>query len=166
MKALEVDARRYAWCRSQAFWIVGLTIRSFLEDAHGAQEADQEALLSFAARMIGNACAVALNVALNHDRPIPDPHMRSSWALEGLRRHELWQPCWELIQGIDDVSGEEVVERCEELTAKVTAVVGDMPDPLTPEGYFPAIALARDWIKLMEMVGEDTPMPYDWISLA
>jgi len=162
VKTIEADARRYAWCRSHALWIIGMSAPTFLEDAHGAQEAGQGPLLHFIARMIGDACAVALNVALNLDRPIPNHPMRSSWALERLQGHELWQPCWELIRGIDDVPAEEIVERCERLVAKVGAVVGDMPNPLAPEGYYPAIALARDWVKLMDVVGEEPPLPSNW----
>lgn len=161
MKAIEADARRYAWCRSRALWIMGVSAPTFLEDVCGAQQAGQGSLLRFAARMIGDGCAVALNVALNRDRPIPDPAMRCSWALERLQGHELWQPCWELIRGVDDVPAEEIVERCEKLIAEVCAVVGEMPNPLVPEGHYPAIALARDWIKLMDIVGEEPPMPYD-----
>lgn len=161
MKAIETDARRYAWCKSRALWIMGVSAPTLLEDVHGAQQAGQAALLRFAARMIGDGCAVALNVALNCDRPIPDPAMRCSWALEGLQGHELRQPCWELIRGVDDAPGEEIVERCEKLIAKVCAVVGEMPNPLVPEGHYPAIALARDWIKLMNLVGEEPLMPYD-----
>lgn len=161
MKAIETDARRYAWCKSRALWIMGVSAPTFLEDVHGAQQAGQEALLRFAARMIGDGCAVALNVALNRGRPIPDPAMRCSWALEGLQGHELWQPCWELIRGVNDVPGEEIVERCEKLIAEVCAVVGEMPNPLVPEGHYPAIALARDWTKLIDMVGEEPLMPYD-----
>jgi hypothetical protein len=163
VKTIEGDARRYAWCRSHALWIIGVTTRSFLEDAHGARQAGQKSLLRFAARMIGETCAVAVNVALNRDRPIPDPTMRSSWALERLQGHELWQPCWELIRGVDDVSTEEIVERCETLVAKSCAVVGEMPNPFIPEGTFPAIAFARDWIKLMDVLGEESPMPHEWI---
>lgn len=162
MKAIEGDARRYAWSRSHALWTFGMTTRGFLEDARGAQQAGQESLLRFAARMIGDTCAVALNVALNRERPIPDHAMRSSWALERLRGHELRQPCWELIRGLDDAPAAEIVERCETLVAKSAAVVGEMPNPLTPEGHFPAIALARDWVKLMEVLGEESPMPKGW----
>jgi hypothetical protein len=161
VKSIEADARRYSWCRSRALWIIGALVPAFLEDVHGAQQAGQEALLRFSARRIGDGCAVALNVALNLDRPIPSPAMRNSWALERLRGHDLWQPCWELIQGIDDVPAKEIVERCETLAAKSRAVIGEMPNPLVPEGHYPAIALARDWIKLMDVIGEEPPMPYD-----
>lgn len=159
MKAIGADARRYAWCRSNALWIMGVNARSFLEDARGAQRAGQAPLLRFAARMIGEGCAVALSVALNQDRPIPGPVMRCAWALERLRGHRLWQPCWDLIRGLDDTPAEEIVEHCENLVAEVCAVVGEMPNPLVPEGHYPAIALARDWIKLMDMIGEEPPMP-------
>jgi hypothetical protein len=160
VKAIAADARRYAWCKSRALVTIGLTVPTFLEDVHGAQQAGQEALLRFAARMIGDACAVSLNVALNHGRPIPDAAMRGPWALERLQGHELRQPCWELIRGIDDLPAQEIVERCERLVADVRAVVGEMPNPLVPEGHYPALALARDWIKLMEMIDEEPPIPY------
>lgn len=162
MKAIDVDARRYAWCRGHALWIVGMPTHIFLEDIQGAQRAGQDGLLHYAARMIGDACAVALNVALNYERPIPSAAMRSSWALERLQGHELWQPCWELIRGVEDASAEEMVERCERLIDQVCGVVGEMPNILTPEGHYPAIAMARDWIKLMDAVGEQAPLPYNW----
>lgn len=161
MRTIDVDARRYAWCRSRALWTIGMPVRSFTEDIDGAQQAGQEALVHFTARRIGEACAVALNVALNHARPIPSPAMRGSWALERLEGHELWQPCWELIRGID-APVDEVVKRCASLTARVYEIVGEMPNILTPDGYFPAIAMAREWIKLLDAVGEEAPVPYNW----
>jgi hypothetical protein len=163
MKTIDIDARRYAWCRSHALWILGMYALAFLEDVHGAQQAGQDGLQRHAARMIGDACAVALNVALNYERPIPSPAMRSSWALERLQGHELWQPCWELIRGVDDVSADEMVDRCESLIVQVCAIVGEMPNILTPEGHYPAIAMARDWLKLMDAVGEHGPLPTNWV---
>lgn len=162
MKTIESDARRFAWCRSHALWIVGISAPTYLEDARGAHEAGQNSLLRFIARTLGDACAVALSVGLNHDRPVPSQVMRSSWALERLEGHSLWGPCWELIRGVDDLPGEEIVERCETLVAQVGALVGDMPNPLAPEGYYPAVALARDWIKLAGLVGEEPPLPNNW----
>lgn len=139
-----------------------MTTRGYLEDARGAQLAGQDALLRFAARMIGETCAVALNVALNQERPLPGPAMRASWALERLEGHELRQLCWELIRGSDDVPAEEILERCEALVGGSAAVIGEMPDPLTPQGHIPAIALARDWIKLMELLDEESLVPPGW----
>ena len=162
MKAIEVDARRYAWGRSRALWIIGLPTRLHLEDVHGAQQAGQSGLLRFAARCVGEACAVALNRAVNYDRAVPSPAMRASWALESLRDHALWQPCWELICGIDDASDQEIVGRCDSLMAQVYPIVGEIPDVLTPEGQFPAIAMVRDWSKLLSTVGEQATPPYKW----
>lgn len=162
MRTIDVDARRYAWCRSRALWIIGMPARIHLEDAHGALEAGQDGLLRFVARRIGDACATSLNLAVNYDRPIPPYAMRSSWALERLQGHELWQPCWELIRGIDDASNEEIVERCESLIRRVFVIVGEIPNILTPEGHYPAIAMARDWSKLLDAVGEEAPLPYNW----
>src|SRR6185503_5945883 len=108
-----------------ALWIVGIAVPIYLEDVRGAAQAEQSALLRWAARMLGDACAVALNVALNMDRPIPGAAVRGSWALEGIEGHRLWQPCWELIRGVEDVHAEEIVERCEGLVEKVRVVVGE-----------------------------------------
>jgi hypothetical protein len=161
MRTMNVDARRYAWCRSRALWIIGLPVRIYMEDARGALQAGQDSLVQFSARRIGEACAVALNMVQNYARPMPPPAMRASWALEQLQGHMLREPCWELIRGIDEPP-DVVVQRCEDLIAAVYEIVGEMPNILTPDGYFPAIAMAREWIKLMDAVGEEAPMPYNW----
>jgi hypothetical protein len=162
MKTIEIDARRYAWSRCHSLWIIGMSVQTFLEDVHGAQAAGQDGLLRYAARMVGDTCAAALTLALNYERPIPSRAMRTSWALERLQGHELCQPCWELIRGLDDAPAEEIVERCDDLVAAVRAIAGEMPNILTPEGYYPGIAIARDWLKLLEAVGEESPMPPAW----
>jgi uncharacterized protein YbaR (Trm112 family) len=162
VKPINVDARRYAWCRSRALWMIGLPTHLHLEDLHGAQQAGQGGLLRFVARCIGEACAVALNRAVNYDRAVSSPAMRGSWALERLREHELWQPCWELIRGIDNASDQEIVDRCDSLMAQVYPIVGEIPNILTPEGQFPAIAMVRDWSKLLNAVGEQATPPYNW----
>src|SRR6478609_6699439 len=141
MKTIEVDARRYAWCRSRALWLIGLPMRLHLEDVHGAQQAGQDGLLRFAARRVGDSCALALNLVLNYDRTIPDYAMRSSWAIERLQGHELCQPCWDLIRGVEVASSEEIVDRCDFLVARVCAIIGEAPNILTPEGHYPAIAM-------------------------
>jgi hypothetical protein len=166
MRAVDADARRYAWCRGHALWIMGMPTQTFVEDVHGAARAGQDGLVRYAARMIGDACAVVLCLALFYDRPIPPPSVRSAWALERLDGHELHDPCWDLIRGVDEESTETIVRRCDDLVARVREVVGDVPDILTPEGYFPAIALARDWLKLMDAVGEQGFLPKDWTRAA
>ena len=162
MTVVELDARRYVWCRGHALWLFGGPTRGLLEDLHGAAKAGQSGLLRYSARMIGDACAVALNLIANHDRPIPSASMRASWALERLAEHKLRTPCWELIRGLDDLPDEEVVRRCDLLVDQVRDIVGETPDILSPEGYYPAIALARDWLRLMEAAGEQGFLPKDW----
>ncbi len=166
MRTIDVDARRYAWCRSHALWIIGMPTHGFLEDVHGAHRAGQDGLLRYTARMIGETCAVALNLAINYARPIPPPSMRGSWAFERLQGHELWDSCWELIRGVEDASTEEIVERCESLTTQVRMILGEIPNIITPDGYYPAIAMARDWLKLLDAVGEQSPMPSNWMQLS
>jgi hypothetical protein len=161
MKAAEVDARRFAWCRGHALWIMGMPTGTFVEDVHGALDAGQDGLVSYAARMIGDACAVVLCLALFYDRPIPAPSVRGSWALERLEGHALYDDCWALIRGVDEPAA-ALVERCDRLVSRVREVVGEIPDILTPEGYFPALALARDWLALMDRVGEQGFLPKDW----
>lgn len=159
---IETDARRYVWCRSNALWVIGMPALTFLQDVHGAQEAAQEGLLRYAARGIGDACAVALHVVVNQARPIPPAALRTAWALEGIRDHALWEACWQLVRGIEAVPANEIPARCEALIAEVQAIVGKMPNILTPEGHYPAIALARDWAKLLDAVGEPAPLPSNW----
>jgi hypothetical protein len=162
MRTIEVDARRYAWCRGHALWILGMPTATFVEDLHGALEDGQEGLLRYAARAIGEACAVVLGLVLLYDRPIPPPAMRGSWALERLAGHELADDCWALIRGGDEDPPSAVVQRCDRLVERVRQLVGEIPDVLSSEGYFPALALARDWLKLLDAVGEEGFLPRDW----
>ena len=162
MRTVEVDARRYTWCRGHALWIMGFPVRTFVEDLHGALEAGQDGLVRYAARAVGDACAVVLCLMLHDARPVPSPGMRGSWALDQLDGHELRQACWELIRGVDDEPSSAIVERCDWLVREVRALTGEVPDILSPEGYFPALALARDWLELIESVGEEHFLPRDW----
>jgi hypothetical protein len=162
MRTISVDARRYAWCRGHALWILGMPTATFVEDLHGALEAEQEGLLHYVARAIGEACAAVLSLVVAYDRPIPPPSMRASWALECLAGHELADDCWALIRGTYDESPAQVALRCDRLVERTRELVGDIPDVLTAEGYFPALALARDWLKLLDAVGEEGFLPRDW----
>jgi hypothetical protein len=163
MRAIEIDARRYAWCRGGALWIMGPPVAQWVEDMQGAAEAGQNGLARYCARQLGEACAVMLTLVLRNHKPIPPPHMRGSWALDHMRGHELWDECWELMRGAEDVEVAELVERVPRLVQRVREIVGEVPDPLTPEGYFPALALARDWLNLLDTVGEESFLPKEWI---
>jgi hypothetical protein len=162
VKTVDVDARRYAWCRGRAVWWVGLPIAALLEDLRGAVTEGQDGLVHRNARMVGQSCAVVLNLVLNQERPLPAARVRVPWALERVGDHPLGQECESLVRAGWEVAAGELVDRCERLVTGVRALLGDVPDPLVPEGYFPSLALARDWLKLAELVGEEGFLPKEW----
>lgn len=181
MRTVDVDARRYAWCRGQAMWRMGLPIVALVEDIDGALEAGQDRLVRHTARQIGLNCAVVLNLALNYGRPLPPTRMRASWALERLCQDAaeagaaattptgpssggptLGERCAALVRGERDAAPADLAREAKALVADVRAVVGEIPDPLTPEGYFPALALAREWLRLAEALGEEGFLPREW----
>lgn len=164
MKSITSDARRYAWCRGYALWIVGMAAQGFFEDVRGALHADQEGLLRHVARELGGSCAVAIALFDGEARPLPAPAARAPWAFEQLAAHELRSPCWDLYCGVEEETAEEIAERCEDLLARTRAIVGEVPDVLTPRGYFPAIARAREWLKLIDAVGEENFLPASWTA--
>ena len=162
MRSLEIDARRYAWCHGQGLWIMGMPVAAFIEDMRGALPEGQEGLIRYAARETGEACAVVLALMLHSERPIPSPPMRTSWALERLGDDPRGRECWELVRADPAVPAESLIERCQRLVCEVNALVGELPDLLTPEGYFPALGVARDWLKLLDAVGEEDFLPREW----
>lgn len=162
MKTVDVDARRYAWCRGQGLWIMGLPVATFVEDMHGALQDGQEGIVRFATREIGEACAVTLAIMLFYRRPIPSPAMRASWALESLGTHKLAPLCAELVRSDQQTSPDQLVEAAATLVAAVHDLVGHVPDVLTPDGYFPALSTARGWLNLLRWVDEEDFLPRDW----
>jgi hypothetical protein len=165
MRAIGIDVRRYAWCHGRALWLLGLEAAQMLEDLEGAAADDQRGLARYVLRTIGEECAVMLALVLRHAKPMPPPHLRAAWAIELLGDHELAPECLWALNGIDqDEPLDDVAARCRRLVARVRSSVGQVPDPLTPEGYHPALALARDWLKLAEAVGEEGFLPREWMK--
>lgn len=162
MIPVDVDARRFAWCRGQGLWIMGLPVATFVEDMHGALEEQQEGLVYFATREIGEACAVTLALMLYYQRPIPPPTMRASWALESIAGHELAPRCLELVRCDCQTPPGELVKRAAALVEVVHELVGSVPDVLTADGYFKALAAARGWLNLLQAVGEEDFLPREW----
>jgi hypothetical protein len=163
MKTIEVGAQRYIWCRSQAGWLMGPPAAQWLEDLGGALAAGQSGLARHVARQLAEDCAVMLALVRSFARPMPSANMRGAWALEHLRGDELGEECWELIRGLEQLPpGEQLLDRCATLQRRVREVVGNVPDALTPEGYYPALGLAREWLELVEMVGEEGFLPGEW----
>lgn len=163
MRTIGIDARRYAWSRGNALWIMGPPIAQWMEDLDGAVSSGQRGLALYVARQVGESCAVMLALAERHEKPLPAPSLRAAWALDRIEGHELRDECWSLIRGAgDEESVEQVMSRCSSLVAQVRELVGEVPDPLTPAGYFPALALARDWLTLLQAVGEPSFLPHEW----
>jgi hypothetical protein len=143
-------------------WWIGLPVAALLEDMRGALCEGQDGLVRRNARMVGQCCAVVLNLVLFYDRPLPAQRMRASWALERLAGHPQGEQCRLLVTGRHDYSIEELVKRTERLVDQVRSLAGDPPDPLAPDGYFPALAAAREWLRFIELVGEEGFLPREW----
>jgi hypothetical protein len=163
MKAMTTDARRFAWCQSRAMWLMGPPAGQWIEDLEGAVAAGQVGLARHAARQLAEDCAVMIALAVGQHRPVPVPSLRGAWALALIEGHALEPECRALISGLDDDSDlDELLDRCHRLQEAVRDIVGNVPDPLTPEGYFPALGLTRDWMTLLGALDEEGPLPREW----
>lgn len=162
MKALPSGAGRYAWCRSQAVWL-NLALAARLEDLEGAVAAGQAGLVRYSAMAIGEDCAVILALTMHTDKPLPARRMRASWALTRIRDHELGPECWRLVRSFaSEESSEDIRTGCHRLVAATRAIVGEVPDGLTHDGYFPAVALSRDWYRILDALGQKGFFPDEW----
>ena len=162
MRTFGSGAGRLAWCRSQAKWTMA-AISARLEDMDGAIEAGQSGLVRYSAVAVGEDCAVMLALVLRNEKPLPKRSMRATWALERIEGHALRPECLRLMRSFDaSASDEELRDRCHALVAKTREVVGEVPDALTNEGYFPALKLARDWYTILGAVGEEGFFPEEW----
>ncbi len=163
MKTIDVDARRYAWCRSQATWRMGPMAQCLVEDLQGAVAEGQVGLARHVTRQLADLCAVTVALAEYHAKPVPPPNLRAAWALDVIQGHELAPECSALIRGVDDDEPlDQLLDRGTRLHQAVRDIVGDVPDSISPEGYFPALALARDWLRLLDAVGEEGFLPGEW----
>lgn len=162
MKSIDGDIRRHAWTRGQALWRMSMPVPALLEDARGAHDAGQLGLLRHTARGLGRTCATVIALVAYDARPIPSPRVASAWALDLIDGHPLAHDCAVLIDGDATLSADELLERCVRLSAAVEALAGSTPDPMSPEGYFPAMARAREWLKLADAVGEESFLPAEW----
>ncbi|HEV7805581.1 MAG TPA: hypothetical protein VGO80_07185 [Solirubrobacteraceae bacterium] len=166
MKALSSDAGRFLWCRSQAVWL-NLALVARLEDLDGAMAAGQSGLIRYSAVAIGEDCAVILALTTRNEKPLPSRKLRASWALARIRDHELWPQCWQLVRSFDcDASDADIKQACDRLVAATREIVGEVPDGLTNDGYFPMLSLTREWYKLLDAVGEKGFLPEEWTRRA
>ncbi len=166
MRPIGSGAGQYAWCQSQLVWH-NLAMVARLEDLEGAFSADQRGLTRYSAIALGEDCAVILALAMTNQKPLPARNMRTAWALERIRAHPLHDDCWRLSRSFPiDRPNAEVREECLKLIRAVRAIVGDVPDGLTPDGYFPGIALARDWHKLLDGLHQEGFFLKEWTRSA
>lgn len=164
MKTIDGDVRRYAWTRGQALWRMSMPVPALLEDARGAHAAGQLGLLRHTARNLGRTCATVLALITADARPIPATRVEPAWALELIEAHPLAAACAELIDGDARLDAAALLARCEALAAAVQELTGATPDPMSPDGYFPAMARAREWLRLAETVGEESFLPAEWTA--
>lgn len=166
MKAFSSDAGRYAWCRSQAMWL-NMALVARLEDLAGATAAGQRGLIRYSATAVGEDCAVILALVTRNEKPLPSRKMRASWALGRIRDHELGPACWRLVRSFHSSEPDaEIHAACQRLVTAIRAIIGDVPDALTPDGYFPAISMTRELCKLLGAVGEEGFFPEEWTRRA
>lgn len=162
MRTFGSGASRFAWCRSQAKWTMA-AISARLEDMDGAIEAGQGGLVRYSAVAVGEDCAVMLALVLCNEKPLPKRNMRATWALERIRGHELRPECLALIRCFgSQASDKQIRDRSHRLVELTRAIVGEVPDALTNEGYFPALKLARDWYTILGALGEEGFFPEEW----
>jgi hypothetical protein len=162
MRTLEVDAARYVWCKGQAIWRTSMPLTALLEDLRGALADGQDGLARHTARNIGTNCAIVLNLLTHYERPLPPARMRAAWALDRLAGHPLADDCLTLLRS--ELPAAELGALAERLIESVREIVGDVPDPMSPDGYFPALATARDWLKLADTVGVEGFLPREWTN--
>ena len=162
MKQLDGDIRRYAFTRGHAFWHMIMPMPALLEDARGAHAGGQLGLLRHTARNLGSVCAVTLAYVERDGRPAPALRARPAWALRLIEDHPLAASCESLIRGDDTLGADELLERCEALATAIDEIVGRTPHPMQAEGYFPSLALMREYLRLAEAVGEKGFLPKEW----
>jgi hypothetical protein len=116
---------------------------------------------------IGEFCALILALEESNDAPLPPRRMRLTWALARIRDHPLWLDCWQLVRSFDaETSDEEIGAACHRLVAATRAIVGEVPDGLTHDGYFPVISLTREWYKVLDALGQQGFLPEEWTRSA
>src|ERR1700712_2741818 len=162
MQAIDGDLRRYAWTRGQAFWRMAMPMPALLEDARGAVAEGQLGLLRHTARNFGITCASTLALLLEDARPIPATRAQPSWALGRIAGHPLAADCELLIRGDSERTADELYNAMVALADALEELAGKTPDPMSPDGYFPALSRTREWLKLAEAVEEEGFLPREW----
>jgi hypothetical protein len=164
MKIVEHDLRRYVWSWGQVLYRLGILIPSYVEDADGAVEAGQLQVAVRACRDLGEECAVTWLLATTFVRPLPPREYRLPMAIEAVPA-EMKADVMALVRGVSPVSPatvETLMEAGHRAAENAKSLIGSIPNILSPEGYFPALKIGGDWLRLAELVSEEDFLPHHW----
>jgi hypothetical protein len=165
MLIIRQDLRRYVWCWGQILYRAGILIPSYLEDADGAQAAGQLDVAVRACRDLAEECGLAWLLASDYVRPLPPAPFRASLSRPAIPEH-LRASFDDLMRGIDPRDGKrvgQIVAAAHRIAAETQALIGrSVPNILTPEGYFPALKLGAEWLRVADQVSEEDFLPEHW----
>jgi hypothetical protein len=164
MKIVEHDLRRYVWSWGQVLYRLGILIPSYVEDADGAFEAGQLQVAVRACRDLGEECAVTWLLAKTLMRPLPPLEYRLPMAIEAVPA-EGKADVLALVTGVSPASPATVgtlMEAAHRAADSAKSLIGSFPNILSPEGYFPALKIGGDWLRLAELVSEEDFLPHHW----
>lgn len=148
-----VDARRYVWCHSQAVWTLGALLPMLREDVDGAEADHQPRLLRYVARLIVEYCATAVYLVEQHPRPLPPTSVRAVVALQAMRDSPLRASLLRILHGPgDDIAA--LAGLCRQVIDRTIEIIGPVPDLIDPAKRVQALGHARDWITLIERIGD------------
>jgi hypothetical protein len=148
-----VDARRYAWCRTQAVWSFGVVLPMLAEDVDGAQSAGQLGLLHYVARLIAEYCATALYLVQAFPRPLPPTSVRAIVAIRAVPDDSLRALFEDLIY--DQGSQPHILaERCRQAISRTITIIGPVPQLIDRGERHRAVGHARDWLSFITQIGE------------
>jgi hypothetical protein len=148
-----LDARRYAWCRSQAVWSFGALLPMLAEDVEGADKTRQPGLLLYVSRLVTEYCAIAVYLVEAYPRPLPPTGVRAVVALRSVQDPALRSVLADLLcdSGTDP---HVLADRCLRAIARTIEIIGPVPELIDQEQRHRALGQARDWLSLISLVGE------------
>jgi hypothetical protein len=161
------DARRWVAFHGKGAARLMLTIQAEIDDIEGAVSAGQYEVAAFQARaaVVGCLSVRSLAVAGEIDSP-PDQLSFSPFA--GLSEAEVGRGLSLAAAGLeieDGLGANAWLTRLRTYAAATEALLGfDEPLPVlrSPEGLYPALRLARQWLGLVEELGLPPLLPAQW----
>jgi hypothetical protein len=164
MRRLTTDARGFAFSGSQASWRLGFQCWGHLEDVQGALEADQVSTAVLAARGLVEHAAVVITLGVDEVHRLPPRWVRAAAALDRIDDESLRQDVALMLFGQIDADATSLRSTCERVFAAAVDAVPGTPNLLSPEGFFPAVKLAGEWLRVLEAVGLPHFFPDHWVQ--